>query len=170
MESFDLWALKERYKSELTQLYDVWRIYIAWYTVFLSFNVAALLFYKQLNDAPSPSVARRVLIGVFFVVQNGCAIVTSLLIARFSSRAYVAMDVLLIELSRVMPGPSSALDLLTKKHPLIPRRLMVLGAWFNVTGPGTLLIIWFLLTVSGAPASTSGPLQGTPRSPAASSP
>ena len=145
-ESFDLWALRERYKSELAQLYDVWKIYISWYTVFLTFNVAALVFYNQVVGTASGLGLRRLLIGLFFVLQNTCAVATSVLIARFSARSYAALETVLVRLSEVMPKPCTALGLLTKERPLIPRRLMILGAWFNVSGPGSLAVIWLLLT------------------------
>ncbi len=162
-ESFDLWALKERYKSEITQLYDVWRIYIAWYTVFLTFNVAALVFYKQVVDG-SGSGLRRLLIGLFFVLQNGCAVVTSVLMARFSTRSYAALEAVLTRLGDLMPEPRNALDMLTKQRPLIPRDLMILGAWFNVSGPGSLAIIWLLLTFAVPPPTA--PSASQPANPA----
>lgn len=148
MESFDAWALKERCKSEITQLYDVWRIYISWYTVFLTFNVAALVFYRQLAGDSRGVDLRRVLIGVFFVIQNGCAIATSIMVGRFSVTANDSLKATMKKLAIVMPQPSASLEFLTAERPLIPRRLMHLGARFNVTGPLALGIIWLLLTVT----------------------
>lgn len=55
-------ALQERYNSGITQLYDVWRIYMSWYTVLLSFTVAALVFYKDIAGVGSGATWRRILI------------------------------------------------------------------------------------------------------------
>jgi hypothetical protein len=150
--SFDLWALQERCKAQVTQLYDVWRIYITWYTVFLTFNVGALVFYSNLMESFSGGVSHRVLVGLFFLLQNTCAVITSIRMASFSQISYESLHAVLDALSKVMPEPRASLELLTSQRPLIPRAFMVLGAWFNVSGPVALGIIWAWLTMCPAAA------------------
>lgn len=138
-ESFDEWMLKDRLKAEVLQLYDVWRIYISWYTVFLTLNVIALTFYHSVAG-PSQSKTQQIAIPLFFVIQNLCAVLTSISIKSFSTRAVENYNAALDALHTVMIGQSQSL---APAHvpPLLPKPLLVRSAWFNVSGPGTLAII-----------------------------
>jgi hypothetical protein len=87
-----LWLLKSRYADLGVTFRMTWDLYIKFYTVFLTFNIAGLGFFlsKESLLLSSATVGRKpyiVLLILVFVVQSGLVGVTSILMALYSKKA-----------------------------------------------------------------------------------
>ena len=85
-----LWLMKSRYSDLGTTFRTVWDLYIKFYTVFLTFNIAALGFFLSENGflvkLGAMGSKHKLLVSVF-AVQSLLLGGTSILMATYSKRA-----------------------------------------------------------------------------------
>lgn len=70
------------------QVLRAWDIYIKFFTVFLTVNIAAL---GLIVEKTQPGSAARWVVGITFVVQNAIAVITGLEMARYTRRATASL-------------------------------------------------------------------------------
>jgi hypothetical protein len=126
-----LWLLKSRYADLGITFRTTWDLYIKFYTVFLTFSVAALGFFLS-----SPATGGRkpymFLLILVFVVQSALVGVTSVLLASYSSKA--AEDQRKIERELVdeehhspVPGFESIFPIVLAKWAALANATVMLG-------------------------------------------
>lgn len=143
-DDFFVWALKKRYDDAIAQFRAIWDIYIKWYTAFIAFNVAALVFYftAQLHKSPW-----RLCVAIFFIVQNLMCIATSSMMCAFSSNCTNQARRALRELQQRWSPQKEVPHSSILASDLLPCLLPRLGAVFNAIGAFLLLAIWLLVAV-----------------------
>jgi hypothetical protein len=125
----------------ITSFRTLWDIYIKWFTVLMTINIAAIawLATKVIATAPDqPIFANRsyiVGIATLFVIQNLLSIVTSVCIAVFSGNAHKA-------LGRVLDSIEGSK--FEGRESMLPRWLAVYGAIANAIGLMCIVVIWII--------------------------
>lgn len=134
-----LWLLKSRYADLGTTFRTVWDLYIKFYTVFLTFNIAALGLFLSKDPFPTqlgktgskPDIHVFVLILVF-AAQSALLCGTSILIAKYSRKAAADQqrlenELLVEDAQAKVPGFESVFPLALARWAALANATVMLG-------------------------------------------
>lgn len=138
------WLLKHRLEETGTMFRAVWDNYLKFYTVFLTFNIAAMGYVltrpdQKVVDVPMSPMIRDIL-GKVFAGENLLVAATSACIALYSLRTAKHSD----RLERALLGKSEIPYLLTDIK-TIPAALAAYAGWANCIGMLGLVYAWIYL-------------------------
>jgi len=125
-DSTALWLLKRRHEELGTMFRAAWDNYIKFYTVFLTFSVAAMGWLLS-REGPGP-VPKNVdhVVAIVFIAQSVLTAITSASIATYSRR--VGREY--AEIEKELLGPSQAPSALIGTE-TIPIKLALWAGWAN---------------------------------------
>lgn len=123
------WLLRQHYEEINANFRTAWELYIKFYTVFLTFNVAALAALLSAKVALADS-SKWIIVGAFVLQDLLCA-VTSGFMARFSERSGKLLDEASIEL--LADGTKATKGLSARTLPID------LGRWAGWANCGAML-------------------------------
>jgi hypothetical protein len=127
------WARRRHIEELTSQFRTVWDIYIKFYTVFLTFSLAAIAFVAGTNNqGPKGFVA------LAFVVQSVMTLGTTIGVGIFSSNTAKELE----RSVREIAGRSEA------EHPWLPHRLACYSAFANSVGLVLFIGIWLYIAFS----------------------
>lgn len=132
-----VWVLRRRYAELGLNLRAAWDIYIRFYTVFLTFSMAALA-WAFANDERLPAVH---MVAWAFVTQTMMTAITSMLMSLHSRRVrkdQERIEALLLETDRV-PPPSAP--------PAISVAMTMWAGWANCLAMTAMAAIWLYVAL-----------------------
>jgi hypothetical protein len=131
-----LWLLKSRYADLGTTFRTVWDLYIKFYTVFLTFNIAALGFFLSKGSflAQLATTSKRYIyvLVLVFAVQSALLCGTSILMAKYSTKAAADQkrlenELLLGDAQAKVPGFESVFPLGLARWAALANATVMLG-------------------------------------------
>ena len=132
------WLVRHNYEKRVAYFGTVWDMYLKFYTVFLTLNIAGIGLSVEHIKAPLD----RWPVAFAFVVQNLLSTGTAIYVAFFSKNASLLVE----ELAREISPEVSRIG---GRSPL-PSRLAQYGAWANAASHIVLIVIWLCLPYFGA--------------------
>jgi hypothetical protein len=141
------WLAQRLLEDNATAYHAVWDLYLQFYTVFLTFSIAALALTVQYV-----SKSHRPVIVWAFVAQNLISGVTAVLIARFSEDSASRYERLAAVYASRDPNLNSTEALNLAVSP-IPGVLGEWGGYANAASHGLLIVCW--LSLLGRPRAPS---------------
>lgn len=145
-DSADVWLLKRRHEDMSTMFRTCWDLYIKFYTVFLTFSVAAMgwLLARDQNNRVPPKVFH--VIAVVLIAQSLLTATTSAAMAFYSRR--VARDHIRLENAVLGSAPVQTALIETSA---VPVALATWSGWANAVAMLGMCYAWWYIAFSMYP-------------------
>ena len=138
------WALKTRLSEISINFRTTWDLYLKFYTVFLTFNVAALAWF--FSSAHNWSSKAKWLIAGVFIMESVIVALTSAKIALYSGEVRRAISETVAELENMASREGEAIEgARIGFKTSLPLDIGAYSAWANFVGVLFVAVIWFVL-------------------------
>jgi hypothetical protein len=135
-----IWVLQKQYEEVNTTFRSSWDLYITFYTVFLTFDIAAMAFIIGDKDKSEPMLAHRPLIVSVFLLQTLLTAITSAFMAVFSEDSLRLLEEARSALLRQDSTPEPEIPKIS-----LPTALAKWAGWANCGAMVAMAIAWLLL-------------------------
>jgi hypothetical protein len=138
-----LWLLQRRYDDIGINFRVLWDLYLKFYTVFLTFNIAALAWFSDKRVVGHA----RWLVASAFILQCLFTAVTSAKIALHSARVARQLSTVASELQRLAAANDENLDPATGIETSLPLDFSRYGGWVNCVAMSFMAMVWLALAM-----------------------
>ena len=138
-ESSLAWLRKRQLEETSTQFRSSWELYLKFYTVFLTVNIAALGLTLQFVSG----WISRLPIVLAFILQNANSLVTAVQIGKYSRKAGQRMSLLCQDI--VAEGNERIVLPAHLVEPALPGELGYWGGIANAMGHGLMVLCWLFV-------------------------
>jgi hypothetical protein len=135
MDDVQLWILKRRHEDLSQTFRTAWDLYIKFYTVFLSFSLAAIGWVVVYPEKVRTVDGAKTVIGSVFLGQTILTAITSGVLAEYSLRVAAKQERIERDLS-----PNSLLG--TLPQTAVPTKLARWAGWANCAAMGFMAVLW----------------------------
>jgi hypothetical protein len=133
------WLLRKRYEETHLNFRTLWDLYLKFYTVFLTSNVAALAWVYSRGAG----VVSRWPVSLAFFMQCVLVSVSSVLVAKWSKSSRAGIEGIVDAIGFLSSQKGEVSDKATLFAVDLPVGIACYGAYANSIGVLTLAVIWF---------------------------
>lgn len=139
-ERFSDWLLKKHCEETYTNLREVWKLYIQFYTAFLTLNVLGLGYAQGITSGKKWPIAMA------FIMQNVVSAGTAISVALYSKRVIEEINELVLHANSVGEQEDEALSLLARaisNSTSLPK-VMKWAAYANFVTHPAFILCWIV--------------------------
>jgi hypothetical protein len=134
------WLLQKQYEEVNINFRTVWDLYLRFYAVFLTFDIAAMALLLGSKPIFQPTAEIKHLIVVVFVLQSLLMAITSGFMALFTEGSRHHLEAARDALLRDEPKHTSEIPKIS-----LPTAIAKYSAWGNCGAMLTMAVLWLIL-------------------------